>query len=44
MEPMAPLMNELVDAPVVDAVLTGELGYWRAAVVADYYSVHLSFG
>jgi hypothetical protein len=26
-EPMTPLPNQLVDAPVVDVVLAGELGY-----------------
>jgi hypothetical protein len=26
-EPMAPLLDELFDAPVIDVVLAGELGY-----------------
>ncbi len=39
---MAPFPDELVDAPVIDAVLAGELGYRGSAVVAGYHCIHLS--
>lgn len=36
-----PLLDELVNAPVVDTVLASELAYGRTAVVAGYYAIHV---